>query len=158
MEYKYYLNKGISETNDGKFDDALHSLSRAVGLNPQSALAYFSLAIVYHNLNELESAYAAYSKAIDLKPDMTDAYFNRAQVILAMEDEAKLSMALDDFNKAIELDEKFIDALYYKAVIQKKLKDYKGAVDTLDKVIETDPCAVYSRALKILIMQKYLKD
>ena len=59
-------------------------------------------------------------------------------------------------SKAVELDPKFIDALYYKAVVQKKLKDYEGAVETLDKALEIEPQAVYSKALKKLILQKYL--
>ena len=82
-----------------KFDEALHSLSRAVGLKPDSAVAYFSLAIVYHNMNELVSAYDNYSKAIEFNPDMIDAYFNRGQVILLGEDpsDIKLNMALRDF-------------------------------------------------------------
>ena len=89
----------------------------------------------------------------------TDAYFNRAQVILADKesDNEKLKSALKDFDKAIELDPKFIDALYYKAVVQKKLEDYKDAIETLDKVLAIDPQAVYSKALKKLILQKYLK-
>ena len=158
-DYKFYLDKGISETNEGKFDEAMHSLNRAIALNPDDAMPYFSLAIVFHNLNELEPAYENYTKAIELNHKMTDAYFNRAQVILADKeaDNEKLKSALKDFDKAIELDPKFIDALYYKAVVQKKLENYKGAIETLDKVLAIDPQAVYSRALKKLILQKYLK-
>lgn len=159
MDYKYFLDKGITETNEGKFDEALHSLSRAVGLKPDDALAYFSLAIVYHNMNELAAAYDNYSKAIEYKPEMIDAYFNRAQTILAEEKpgEIRLNMALCDFQKAAELDPKFIDALYYSAVVQKKLGDYKGALENLDKVLAIEPNAVYSKALKKLILQKYIK-
>lgn len=159
MDYKEYLDKGIKETNEGKFDDALHSLSRAVGLKPDDALAQFSLAIVYHNMNELESAYDSYSKAIELNPKMIDAYYNRAQALLHDKnvDDVKLNMALDDLQKAVELDPKFIDALYYCAVVQKKLGDYKGALENLDKVLAIDPQAIYSRALKKLIEEKYLK-
>lgn len=159
MDYKYYLEQGISETNEGKFDEALHSLSRAVGLKPDSAIAYFSLAIVYHNMNELNAAYDNYSKAIEFDPNMIDAYFNRAQVILLEENkgEIRLNMALKDFQKAAELDPKFIDAFYYSAVVQKKLGDYKGALENLDKALKIDPNAVYSRALKKLILQKYIK-
>lgn len=69
----------------------------------------------------------------------------------------KLNLALKDLDKAVELDPKFIDALYYKAVVQMKLEDYNGAVETLDKVLSIDPQAVYSKALKKLILQKYLK-
>ncbi len=160
MDYKYYLNKGIQETNEGKFDDALHSLSRAVGLKSDSAIAYFSLAIVYHNMNELTAAYDNYSKAIELNPKMIDAYFNRAQIILQNKDsgEIRLNMALNDLKKAVELDDKFIDAYYYCAVVQKKLKDYKGALENLDKALALDSNAVYSKALKKLILQKYMKN
>lgn len=159
MDYKFYLDKGIQETNEGKFDEALHSLNRAIGLKNDDALAYFSLAIVFHSLNEIQSAYDNYSKAIELNPKMTDAYYNRAQALLTNKniDEDGLKSAMSDFDKSIELDPKFIDAMYYKATIQKKLGDYKGAVETLDKVISIDPQAVYSKALKILIMQKYMK-
>ena len=37
------------------------------------------------------------------------------------------------------------------------LKDYKGAIEALDRSIELEPNAVYSKALKKLIEQKYLK-
>lgn len=158
MDYKYYLEKGITETNEGKFDEALHSLSRAVGLKPDDSVCYFSLAIVYHSMKELASAYANYSKAIEFNPKMIDAYFNRAQVILADKDsdEEKLKSALEDFQKSAELDNKFVDAYYYSAVVQKKLGDYKGALENLDKVLALEPNAVYSKALKKLILQKYI--
>ncbi len=157
MEYKDYLDKGIQETNEGKFDDALHSLNNAISLNHNDPLAFFSLAIVFHNLYEYKSAYENYTMAINLNPKMTDAYFNRAQVIIAEKDDSRLLEAIEDLDKAIELDPKFIDALYFKAVCQKKLEDYKGAIETLDKVLAIDPQAIYSKALSILIKQKYLK-
>lgn len=158
-DYKFYLDKGISETNEGKFDEALHSLDRAIALNPDDAMPYFSMAIVFHNINELESAYENYTKAIKLNPKMIDAYYNRAQSMLADKDagKEKLKEALDDLKKAIELDPKFIDALYYSAVVKKMLGEYESAIEDLDKVIALEPNAVYSKALKKLLQQKYLK-
>ena len=157
--YNFYIDKGISETNEGKFEEALDSLDRAIALDAKRPLAYFSKGIVFQHLNDLESAYDNYSTAIDYDSRMTDAYYNRAQVLLADKeaDDEKLHSAMTDLNKAIDLDPKFIDALYYKAVIQKKFEDYKGSLETLDKVLAIDPNAIYSRALKKLILQKYLK-
>lgn len=158
-DYKYYLNYGIELTNNGKFEEAVAEFDKSLELNPNSALTYFSKGIAYHNLNKLEDAYECYTKAIECNPNMIDAYYNRAQVILAYDEPSddELKSALSDLQKASELDTKFIDAFYYAAVIQKKLGTYQDAIDSLDKVLALQPEAVHSRALKKLILQKYLK-
>ncbi|MBO8430019.1 tetratricopeptide repeat protein [Spirochaetes bacterium] len=158
-DYKYYTDIGINETNKGNFDEAIEALDKAIELKPDFALAYFSKAIAFHNKLELEEAYENYTKAIEINPKMIDAYFNLAQVILARKPatDDDLKEALKNLEKAVELDEKFTDAYYYIGVIKKNLEDYKGAISALDKSIALEPNAVYSRALKKLIQQKYLK-
>ena len=155
QDYKFYLNAGIDKTNQGKFDEALE---KALSLNDKNALIHFSKAIAYHNLYQLRAAYENYSHAIELDEKMIDAYYNRAQTILAFENptEDELREALSDLLKATELDAEFVDAYYYAATIKKKLEDYEGAIELLDKVLEIEPQAPYSRALKKLIEQKYL--
>lgn len=159
QDYKYYLDLGITETNNGNYDKALTALDKALELKPQSALCYFSKAIAFYNKGDIESAYANYGKAIEIDNKMIDAYYNRALIILSDEksDIIALQSALEDFNTAITLDTKFVDAYYYKAVTQKKLKDYNGALETLNKVLEIEPNAIYSKALKKLLLQKYIK-
>ena len=158
QDYKFYLNEGIDKTNQGKFDEALEVIEKAQKLNPQNALIYFSKAIAYHNLNELRAAYENYDKAIKLDNKMVDAYYNKAQAILAFEDktESEYKEALNLLKKATDLDENFIDAHYYSAIVKKELGEYESAIESLDKVLEIEPKAPYSRALKKLIQQKYL--
>ncbi len=158
QDYKNYLETGISKTNEGKFQEALEDLEKAIKLNPNSALGYFSKGIVFHNLSQLQAALENYTKAIEIDPKMIDAYYNRAQSILALDEksEEELKNALFDLEKAIELDAKFIDALYCAATIKKKLGDYQGALKNLDTILEIEPDAIYSKALKKLILQKYL--
>lgn len=159
QDYKYYLDQGIEKTNQGKFEEALELLEKARELNENNALIHFSKAIAYHNLNQLRAAYENYSHAIELDKKMIDAYYNRAQTILAFENptEDELKEALQDLERAVELDEKFIDAHYYSAVVKKKLGMYESAINSLDKVLAIEPLSPYSRALKKLIEQKYLK-
>lgn len=157
-DYKFYLNQGIDKTNQGNFEEALIDLEKAIEINPNNALIYFSKAIAYHNLNQLRAAYENYSKAIELDKRMVDAYYNKAQTILAFEDptEEELKEALDNLNSATDLDNKFLDAHYYSAIVKKKLGMYKSAIESLDRVLAIEPKAPYSRALKKLIEQKYL--
>ena len=157
-DYKYYLNSGIEKTNKKDFKGALEELDKAIELNFEQ-LQNNSSAIAFHNLNQLQAAFENYSKAIELDEKMIDAYFNRAQAIMAFDNpkDEELKQALSDLEKAISLDPKFIDAHYFAATLKKKFEDYEGALQSLDKVLEIDPQAVYSKALKKLILQKYLK-
>lgn len=158
QDYKFYLNEGIELTNQNKFEDAINSLNKAISLKPDNALSYFSKAIAYHNLGQLRAAYENYGKAILLDKKMIDAYFNRAQAILGLEDatEAELKEALSNLESATELDPKFIDAHYYSAVVKKKLGLYESAIVSLNKVLDMQPESPYSKALKKLILTKYL--
>ena len=83
---------------------------------------------------------------------MVDAYFNRGQLMFKINQK----QALDDFVSAVALDDKFIDAYYSIAAIQKNLGQYKEAIMNLDKIIELEPQAVNAKALKKLIENKYL--
>ncbi len=159
FDAKYYTNSGIGKTNEGNFDEAINDFNKSLELNPNWALTYFSKAIVFHKINCLEEAYENYSKAIALNEKMTDAYYNRAQVVLAFDNKTRenLEKALSDLEKAIKLDKKFIDALYYAAVVEMKLGNYNKAICYLDMVIETEPQAIQSKALKKLILKKYIK-
>lgn len=158
QNYKFYLNEGIELTNQNKFDEAINSLNKAISLKPDNALAYFSKAIAYHNLGQLRAAYENYGKALLLDKKMIDAYFNRAQAILGLEDstEDELKEALSNLETATELDPKFIDAHYYSAVVKKKLGLYESAIVSLNKVLDMQPESPYSKALKKLILTKYL--
>ena len=154
----YYTNSGIEKTNAGDFKGAIEDFDKSIELRPDWALTYFSKAIAFHNLMRLEDAYENYTKAIECDNRMTDAYYNRAQVMLLDKnaDNDILNKALSDLEKSYELDNKFIDAMYYAAVVKMKLEDYKGSVEILDRILEIEPDAIHSRALKKLLLKKYL--
>lgn len=157
---KFYTNSGIEKTNKADYKGALEDFNKSTELNPDWALTYFSKAIVFHNLKNFEEAYENYTKAIKLDDKMIDAYYNRAHVLLTEKEisEKDLKKALSDLEKAVELDNDFVDALYYMAVVKMKLKNYQGAVNELDKILKTEPDAIQARALKKLLLTKYLKQ
>ena len=150
---KYYLSLGIQEINKGNFLEGIKNVDESLKHNDKSDIAYFYKAAAYHNLNNVDLAYDNYTKAIELNKKMVDAYFNRGQLIL--KDNPK--QALDDFVTSVALDPKFIDAYYAIAAIQKNLGQYKDAINNLDKILELEPMAVNAKALKKLILNKYLK-
>ena len=109
-------------------------------------------------MKKYDEAMLDYTKALSLDDKMTVAYYNRAKIILSRKDieNPNIEGAIKDLEKALELDEKFVDALFAMAAAYKKLGDYHKALSYLEQLIEIEPDAVNAKALKKLILQKYI--
>ena len=95
-----------------------------------------------------------YTKALQINDKMTDAYYNRARITLSRKDieNPDINKAVSDLEHALELDDKFVDAMYAMAAAYKKLGDYHKALVYLEKLLKIEPDAVNAKALKKLIL------
>lgn len=157
-EYKQYLDNGIYNIQDGEYESAIENINKSLAIKCDWEIPYFYRAVAYHALENFDEAMLDYTKALSLNDKMTDAYYNRARITLSRKDidNPDIHSAVQDLQKALELDDKFIDALYAMAAAQKKLGEYTLAVEYLDKLLEIEPDAVNAKALKKLIVQKYM--
>ena len=158
-DYKYYLDNGIHDIRDGKFADGIEKINKSIALKNDWEIPYFYRAVAHQALEHFDDAILDYTKALQLNEKMTDAYYNRARILLTRKDipNPDVKKAVEDLEKAIEQDEKFIDALYAIAAAHKKLGNYKTALDYLEKLLIIEPEAINARALKKLLLQKYIK-
>ncbi len=156
--YKTYLDNGIYDIQDGKYTNALENINKSLELKNDWEIPYFYRAVAYQALEDFDEAMLDYTKALQLNPKMTDAYYNRARITLTRKDieNPDIFGAVKDLEKAIELDENFIDALYAMACAQKKLENYNEALEYLNRILEIEPDAINAKALKKLIEQKYM--
>lgn len=157
--YKEYLDKGIFNFQDGKYKEAIENLDESIKLKNDFPISYFYRGACYQALEDWDNAMLDYTESIKLKEDMIDAYYNRAQIILTRKDIdcPKIENAIEDLKKAIELDDKFQDAYFALGAAYKKQEKYEEAVSILDKLLEFAPDAIHGKALKKLILTKYLK-
>ncbi len=155
--YKEHLDAGIVDIKNGYFNDGIEKINKSLELKNDWEIPYFYRAVAYHALEKFDEAMLDYTKAIELNDRMTDAYYNRARIILTGKDAAQIERAVADLEKALELDEKFIDAMYAMAAAHKKLGNFQKALEYLDKLLEIEPEAINARALKKLLLQKYIK-
>ncbi len=158
INYKFYLDNGIVDFGRGKFESAIEYITKSIEMKDDFSVAYFYRGACYHSLEEYDEAMMDYSKAIKLDPKMTDAYYNRAKIILTRKDiqAPKIENAIKDLEKAIELDPNFQDALYAIAAAYKKLGDYHKTLEYIEKLLQVEPDHIYGKALKKLILQKYI--
>lgn len=157
-DYKYYLDNGIYDIQDGNFKQAIENLDKSIELKNDFEITYFYRAVANQALKNYDEAMLDYTKSIKINPKMTDAYYNMAEIILTRKDiiNQNISKAIEYLEKALELDDKFIDALFAMAAAYKKLGDYHKALEYLEKLLQIEPQAVNAKALKKLILQKYI--
>lgn len=157
-EYKKYLDNGIYDIQDGKFKSAIENINKSLELKNDWEIPYFYRAVAYQALEDYDEAMLDYTKALLLNDKMTDAYYNRAKIMLSRKDiqNPDIEKAVFDLEKALELDPNFIDALFAMAAAQKKLENYHKALEYLEKLIQIEPDAIQAKALKKLILQKYI--
>ena len=157
-DYKYFLDNGIYDIQCGKFEDAIEKINQSIELKNDWEIPYFYRAVAYQALEKFDDAILDYTKSIEFNSNMTDAYYNRAKILLSRKDieNPDINRAVADLEKALELDEKFLDALYAMAAAQKKLENYELAIVYLEKLLQIEPEAIQARALKKLIETKYL--
>lgn len=157
-DYKNFLDDGIFDIRNGKFENAIENINKSLELKNDWEIPYFYRAVANQALDKFDEAMLDYTKTLQLNDKMTDAYYNRAKIILSRKDieNPNIEQAVADLNKALELDENFVDALYAMAAAQKKLGDYHKALEYLERLLQIEPEAVHARALKKLILQKYI--
>ena len=157
-DYKTYLDEGIQNINNGKFLDAIEKINKSIELKNDWDISYFYRAVANQALEKYNDAMLDYTKTIQLNDKMTDAYYNRANIILSRKDieNPNIENAVKDLEKALKLDPKFVDSLFAMAAAQKKLGNYHKSLEYLEKLLEIEPNAIYAKALKKLLLQKYI--
>lgn len=157
-DYKYYIDNGIYDIQRGLYESAITNINKSLELKKDWEIPYFYRGVANQVLENYDEAMLDYTKALQLNDKMTDAYYNRARIILTRKDieNPDISKAVKDLEHALELDDKFVDALYAMAAAQKKLENYHSALEYLEKLLQIEPEAVHAKALKKLILQKYI--
>ena len=157
-DYKYYLDDGIYSIQCGKYLDGIEKINRSLELKNDWEIPYFFRGVANQALENFDEAILDYTKALNFNNKMTDAYYNRAKILLERKDieNPDINRAVNDLEKALELDPNFIDALFAMAAAQKKLENYNEALNYLDRLLELQPDSIHARALKKLILSKYL--
>ena len=157
-DYKYYIDNGIYDIQRGEFESAVENINKSIEMKNDWEISYFYRGVAHQALENFDEAILDYTKALKINPKMADAYNNRAEIMLSRKDieNPDINKIISDFEKALELDDKFINALFCMAAAYKKLGDYHKSLEYLERLLEIEPDAVHAKALKKLILQKYI--
>ena len=82
-DYKYYLDNGIYDFQNGKYSNAIENFNKSLELKNDWEIPYFYRAAANQALENFDDAILDYTKSIQLNEKMTDAYYNRAKILLS---------------------------------------------------------------------------
>jgi len=95
-----WTQKGIMNTNLGKYETAVNDFNRALEMDQEYILAYNGRGMAYLEMELYDEAVSDFETVISLDPGFSLAYFNRGVALYRSGD---LNAALTDFEKSCEL-------------------------------------------------------
>ena len=75
-----FVDRGVAKGKKGDLDGAIADCTKAIELNPKSAVAYSIRGLAKGKKGDLDGAMADCNQAIELDPKCADAYLNRGGV------------------------------------------------------------------------------
>ncbi len=130
-----YNNRGGVWRNKGKLDSAIADYTRAIGIDPRSALAYTNCGIALGGNKKLDEEIADHTRAIEIDPKFEWAYYNRAA---AWVDKGEPDNAMTDFTRMIEINPKSAPAYNGRGVILAGQGKLDEAIAAFTRAIEID--------------------
>jgi tetratricopeptide (TPR) repeat protein len=133
---KHYSNLGMVLHRQGKADEALSTLQKALAIDPYCLEAHYNLGNLYHNKGQLTEAIEAYKKALQINSGFAEAHNNLG---IAYGEQGLLNEAILEFNRALEADSNFADAYYNRGTAYGKKGALDEAISDLKKALTLDP-------------------
>ena len=100
------VRTGNYRLEDGQYEDAVKEFTEALKKNPQHAMARLGLAITYMQMGKDSEAMQEFDLVIQQNPGLAVAYADRG---ILNDRLGNYQKALDDYKKALELDEEILE-------------------------------------------------
>lgn len=134
---KKLVSDGDKEFNRKNYQAAIDKYAQAIVLAPNYAQAYYQKGLAHYNLNQYEQAIKDLSAALDNgHPRKLEIYKIRGYMNLQSKN---FDAALVDYTEASKLDPKNIQYLSYLSEIYINKKDWKNALEMLNRASQLDP-------------------
>lgn len=127
--------KGIYFREIGSYKNSLIFLEHATSLEPQDKFALVHLASVYNYFKRHVAAARTLEQALGVDPEDPQILLMRGDTLIKME---KNQEAFECYQQAIKFDPSNLDHRIGKVRALRRMVDYVGAMDTLERVLITD--------------------
>lgn len=142
---KYFFELGVCCLSDGRPEDAIPYLIKAIVLNKENLEAQIQLAIAHELVDEPELSLMIYNKLIETNPEFLKAYYNKGAMLMGM---GNFSEASKVFFQLLKRNPDYYKAHLGIAMSFDKLEKYSDAIRYYKKFLglkEFSEDAVFAR-------------
>ncbi|XP_071987837.1 tetratricopeptide repeat protein 31 isoform X2 [Engystomops pustulosus] len=115
-------NVGNNLANKGRYSEALHYYSEAIGLNPGEYRFLGNRSYSYERLALYKEALADAERSLELQPNFIKGYFRKGKALKGLK---RYSEAISAFQRALSCDLNRVEAAQEVADCQRKLQELK---------------------------------
>jgi len=155
--YAKFFFTGLNFLQNGKIDEGIKELEKAIESNPAYPKTYNVMGMVYASEGDKVRSLSYFKKAIEINSRYTEACFNLAALYQSL---AQPLEALKYYEKVISLKPDSVDARINMAVIYASLERYPEAIKCYQDVLLTDrnnPEVYYNLALAYFMSDQLVK-
>jgi tetratricopeptide (TPR) repeat protein len=127
------------------------SFTKLIQADSSSFVGWSARALLHHQRNNLNAAYADYSKSIALKSPHFGDYMNRGIINVR---ERRFMEALRDYDQAIKLEPKSMLAYLNRGILRSDLGDDNNALNDFRQVLKMDSSLMEARYSKAILELK----
>ena len=131
-----WAHAGRAWMDSADFDQALVALNTALSLNSGNSEVYVDRALCHAVLGDLWSAIDDLNQVVDRHPDAQEALVLRSSAYRQLE---IYDLALDDIDRAIQIDPNSVDTLLEKGLLGEALGEMQAARRAWVQVLELAP-------------------
>jgi tetratricopeptide (TPR) repeat protein len=129
----FHFLKGLELGLNGKYQEAIDELFKAVEGDPNHVVAHISLGIAFHRLGEDDRAVSCYEAALKLNPKQAEAHYFLSNILYA---HGNVREAMAEYTAAIGLEPELIEA-HQKPVPQDRLTDYTNSPAEMHRIAKS---------------------
>jgi len=131
-----WLCRGDVLVNLGKYEEALHSFTRALDLDSDCSEAWIERGNILGELKRYGEAFESFNKALEINSNHAEAWAFKGQALMFLDRDEE---ALKSLKKALGLKPDLYIAWNIQGMIFRKLGKYKKALKGLNKTLEIKP-------------------
>jgi tetratricopeptide (TPR) repeat protein len=132
----YHYSLSLHLSFNGKLDEAIGELEKALDLDPKSVFLATELSVLYSEKGHIDQAISLSEKIAAENDGDPDAHLLLAGLYLNAKDQ---NSALREYLRVSELDPRNIDSHLYAGILYGELKNYAKALSSLKTLLGIDP-------------------